>query len=240
MTSEMSANPVATVVLVHGAWHGAWAWERLTPFLRKSGVRYATVELPFTGLMDDIRATRHAIEAVRGPVLLVGHSYGGSVIGAAGDHPDVRGLVFVAAKVVRAGEPQDLEGDRLPPGHVSVLTPELIAAIRTLQDGTTTIAPHRAHEVFYNGQAAEDTVTAIARLRPVSRACATETPDACAWDSLPTTYIVCERDRALPPAVQKAYAARLKGETIRLPTSHSPFWSRPELLGAEIVRRLPR
>ncbi|WP_165494882.1 alpha/beta fold hydrolase [Actinomadura roseirufa] len=231
----MSETPV-TVVLVHGAWHGAWSFERLTPLLRDAGVPCAAVELPFTSYTDDVAAARSVIESVPGPVLLVGHSYGGSVISAAGDRPNVRELMFVAGKVAPAGGPQDLEASDLPPGHASVLTPELIDAILPEADATT-VDPGRAHDLFYNDCPPEDSAAAVRRLRPVSTRCAEGGPDVAAWEKLPATYVVCALDRAIPPAVQEAYAARLGVTPMVLPTSHSPFWSRPRLLAERIVHR---
>jgi pimeloyl-ACP methyl ester carboxylesterase len=75
-----------TVVLVHGAWHGAWCWEKVTPQLDEAGVAWMAVDLPFTSFEDDVAATRAAIDSAGGPVVLCGHSYGGAVITEAGGH----------------------------------------------------------------------------------------------------------------------------------------------------------
>ena len=103
---------MATIVLVHGAWHGAWCWERLTPLLDDAGVTSIAVDLPghgndrgpFTDLHGDADRVRETLDDVDGDVVLVGHSYGGCVITDAGAHPDVRHLVYVAAFPLDADE----------------------------------------------------------------------------------------------------------------------------------------
>src|SRR5437660_1682118 len=95
----------ADVVLVHGAWHGAWCWDGVVAELERAGISAATIDLPFTGLDDDIAAARQLIESSGEPTVVLGHSYGGEVIGrAAVDLPNVKRLVFLAAFQVDRGD----------------------------------------------------------------------------------------------------------------------------------------
>src|SRR3954447_5826138 len=102
----------ATIVLVHGAWHGAWCWERLTPLLDGAGVPSVAVDLPghgadpgpFTDMHGDADRVRDVLDGIDGDVVLVGHSYGGIVITDIGTHPNVRHLVYVAAFAIDADE----------------------------------------------------------------------------------------------------------------------------------------
>src|SRR3954468_22770120 len=102
----------ATLVLVHGAWHGAWCWERLTPLLDDAGVPWIAVDLPghgedpgpMTDMYGDADHVRRVLDSVDGEVVLVGHSYGGIVITDVGVHPAVRHLVYIAAFAVDADE----------------------------------------------------------------------------------------------------------------------------------------
>ncbi|MEV0679037.1 alpha/beta fold hydrolase [Actinosynnema sp. NPDC050436] len=227
---------MTTVVLVHGAWHGAWAWSRVEPLLREEGLSTTAVELPFTTFADDVGAVRDAVVAAGGPVLLVGHSYGGSPVSAASATPGVAGVVFVTAKVVRAGGPQDLGESELPAGHTSVLTPELTAAIELGDDGRTRVAAADALDLFYHDCPTGPAHAAARRLRPVAVACATGSPTSTGWQHLPTTYVLCTQDRAIPLAVQEAYASRLTGDRVRLHAGHSPFYSHPADLAHTLVR----
>src|SRR5687767_5236401 len=92
------------VVLVHGAWHGPWCWDKVVALLDEEGVPSVAVELPFTSFADDVAATRGVIQAVDGPVVLCGHSYGGAVITEAGHHPAVEHLVYLTAFALEEGE----------------------------------------------------------------------------------------------------------------------------------------
>ena len=95
---------VPGAVFVHGLWHGAWCWDDVRAALDERGIESAAVELPLTGLAADVRATRDALDAFGRPAVLVGHSYGGAVVTAAGTHPSVRELVYVAAYQLDEGE----------------------------------------------------------------------------------------------------------------------------------------
>ncbi|MGC5342874.1 alpha/beta hydrolase [Streptomyces sp. DT171] len=226
---------MTTVVLVHGAWHGAWCWDLVTPLLRDGGVAPVAVELPFTSFADDVAVVRAAVAEAGEPVVLVGHSYGGSVVSAASAAPGVAAVLYVTAKVVGTGEPQDLTGGALPEGHESVLTPELVAAIRFAEDRTT-VSADDAKALFYHDCPAGLAETGANRLRPVHLPCATGTPDDTNWSALPTSYVLCTEDRAIPYAVQAAYASRLDGETVTLSSGHSPFYSHPAELSDHILR----
>src|SRR5204863_8173715 len=93
-----------TVVLVHGAWHGAWCWDKVVALLEKQGIDVETFDLPMTSFEDDVAATTAALDRVDGEIVLCGHSYGGAVITNAGNHPNVRTLVYLTAFACDADE----------------------------------------------------------------------------------------------------------------------------------------
>src|ERR1700722_18503331 len=97
-------TPVTNVLLVHGAWVDGSSWTKVIPALESKGLNVVSVQIPLTSLADDVAATKRAIALADGPVLLVGHSYGGVVITEAGNDPKVVGLVFVSAFAPDAGE----------------------------------------------------------------------------------------------------------------------------------------
>src|ERR1700721_4832453 len=97
VAQALSKGPVKDVVLVHGAWADGSSWLRLIPLLEAKGLHVVCVQIPLTSFADDVAATKRIIDAQDGPVLLVGHSYGGAVIKHAGNNPKIAGLVYVAA-----------------------------------------------------------------------------------------------------------------------------------------------
>jgi pimeloyl-ACP methyl ester carboxylesterase len=217
------AANAATVLLVHGSAHGPWCWERVIELATVRGLRTVAVALPscgpdphgLGGPDDDIEAVRAAIDAAGAPVVLVGHSLGGMPVSeaAAGAEP-VRHLVYLAAFMLDVGETVADATRDLPPGDW-VLSP----------DGRT-VAAAEPSALFYGDCAPEVAAGAIARLRPQNPATALRPLRAAAWRSVPSTYVVCERDRAIPPALQERWARRAS-RVVRLDAAHSPFLSRP-------------
>jgi pimeloyl-ACP methyl ester carboxylesterase len=211
-----------TVVLVHGAWHGPWCWAAVLAGLDELGVPAVPVDLPGPGVHADGDHVRGVVDAVGGPVVLVGHSYGGAVITDAGTHPAVEHLVYLAALVPDKGETVpaiDVEG-----GETSAIPAALVV------DGDlVTLDPAQAPAVLYGDCSPADTARAVSLLRPQGLASFREGPRSIAWRERPVTYVVCGEDRALPAAYQLGMAARIPGAAVvEWPTaSHSPFLSMP-------------
>jgi len=215
----MAGEP--TFLLVHGAWHGAWCWDELAP--RLGAVR--TVELPSKGpdegdLYDDAAAVREAIDAVGGRVVVVAHSYGGAPVteGAAGA-PGLAHIVFVSAFLLDAGEALH--------GAVGGQDPDWWER----SDDGRMVTPLRPEEIFYNDCDPDVAAAAAARLTAQTAKSFTDPITRTAWREATTTYVICERDNAIPVFAQEAMAARA-GRVERLNASHSPFLSRPDELAA--------
>jgi pimeloyl-ACP methyl ester carboxylesterase len=224
-----------TIMLVHGAWHGSWCWAALRPHLHDRGFTTAVVDnpsvtTPGSDLAADGANLRRALDAVEGPVVVVGHSYGGAVVSAAGVHPNVERLVYLTAFALDTGE--SLVENALGGGEEMQL-----AAALVFDGDTVAVQPERAVELFYHDCAGEVAAAACAQLRPMSMAAMGGVVGAPAWREVPASYVVCSEDRAIPVALQRACAARV-GDVREMPTSHSPFLSRPDELAriiAEIV-----
>lgn len=227
-----------TVVLVHGAWHGAWCWERVGEELEAKGIPVVVPDLPGHGsdprppgdLHTDAARVAEVISAVEGPVVLVGHSYGGAVVTEAGVAPSVEHLVYVAAfnldqdeSVMSAAVGKAFGFD---PGPVDVLD-----HVTTGPDGMMTVSADGARLLFYNDCTSEDVDWATRRLCPQPSVALGQTPSAVAWRAKPSTYAVCSDDAIVPPGLQRLLAARA-GATVEWPTGHSPFISRPDLVTA--------
>jgi len=217
----------ATVVLVPGAWHGAWCWDLVTRRLDATHVPNIAIDNPSVArapasLADDGDNLRRTLDAIDGPVVLVGHSYGGSVVTDAGAHPNVVHLVYLTSFPLDAGE--SVSENALVGGEEMKL-PEAL----TFDGDVVRFAPERATEFFYHDCAPDAAAAAAAQLRPMSLAAVTGTPRAVAWREKPSTYVVCTEDRALPIALQQSAASRC-GAVVEMPTSHSPFASQPDLV----------
>jgi pimeloyl-ACP methyl ester carboxylesterase len=214
----------ATVMLVHGAFHGSWCWDAMRTELQRAGIETAVVDNPsVTGPGSDLAADgdnlRRALDAIDGPVVLVGHSYGGAVISDAGAHPNVEQLVYLAALVLDAGESAAVNA--LTGGEGSALGDAMV-----FDDGMVTVESDRVVELFFHDCTPEVAASAAAQLRPMTMAAMTAGSRAAAWRERPSTYVVCTDDRALPVPLQQSCAARI-GNAVEMPTSHSPFLSRP-------------
>jgi pimeloyl-ACP methyl ester carboxylesterase len=238
----MSAGPHGVdgcdpvVLLVHGAFHGAWCWERLIAELAGRGVTATAVELPYTSYDNDLATVRAAIGAAGAPVVLVGHSLGGGLVCAAGDDPRVVRLGYLCAMVVDANQPvpERLAKHQVRPEHQGGSTPELAAGMGLTADGWVTVDPAVAAATFFSDCAPADVELAVARLRPASPSSMTGLPAGEPWRTKPAGYIFTTEDRALPLEDQQAFAAGLTGPAHTLDSSHSPFWNRPAEV-AEIV-----
>jgi pimeloyl-ACP methyl ester carboxylesterase len=207
------------VVLVHGAWHGAWCWDKVVGGLRERNVPVTAVELPFEGLEADAAAARAVIAGAGDGVVVVGHSYGGAVISAAASGlTNVGHLVYLCAFML--AEDDDIAG--LMAAHPSTLTKYM----REI-DGRTTVDPGGVEDVFYADCSRSDIAVAVSKLRSVpSLNLRVRGGSPPAWRSIPSTYVVCSEDRAIMPSLQRRMAAHA-ATSVEWPTSHSPFLSQP-------------
>lgn len=214
------------VLLVHGAWLGAWSWERVQPELAARGWEVATVELPSVanrgaprfGLHDDAAVVRERITEIDRPVVVVAHSYGGAVVSqGAANLANVRHIVYVCAFQLDVGEClTDLCG-----------TPEWWSI-----DGDAMTADN-PREILFTDVPQADSDRAIARLKPFSYVAVTEKLTAAAWHSVSSTYILCEKDTKADVAqdVMSQRATHVR----RLSADHMPLLSTPLALTNLIV-----
>lgn len=230
--------PVKNIVLVHGAWVDGSGWQAVYDLLTRQGFRVAIVQEPETSLADDVAATRRVLDLEDGPTLLVGHSYGGSVITEAGTHPRVVGLVYVAAHAPDVGEDEAALGRRLP----SVLA-RTVGATQTTPDGYTYLDPAYFPVLF-----APDLPRAFAQFEARSQVLAAAAVFAtplrvAAWTTKPSWGIVAGDDKIIDPALERWYYARAHSRTTEIPgASHSVYASHPGEVAAVIAnaaRALP-
>ena len=235
----MNEQSSPKLILVHGAWHGAWCWAPLEPRLAERGVDFETVELTSQGwdplalgdLYSDAQVVRDAASSVGGPVVLLGHSYGGLVISQAAERLDnVAQLIYLTAFLPELGESlTDIVGPWVTSGVAD------ISWLQTTADGLLTVAKGRARDVFYNDCDAEVIAEAEARLRPQSGVSFQQQVDVS--PRLPSLYIVCNQDLTIPVAGQMQLAERA-GRICELSTGHCPFLSQPEQLSDLLAEQL--
>ncbi len=223
----MSDKP--TIVLVHGFWGGAAHWNRVIARLLDQGHhQIRAVELPLTSLADDVERTRKLVAQQAGPVLLVGHSYGGAVITQAGHAANVVGLVYIAAFAPDAGE---------SPGSLSqTFPPEAAANLEPDSDGYLWVRPERFGESFCQDlPAQEGLVMGLTQKAPLASTFG-DTLGAPAWRDKPSWYQISSADRMIAPQNQEHMAARLNArKVIRLDASHASLASQPDAVAALIA-----
>lgn len=216
------------IVLVHGFWGGAAHWAKvIVELARKGHVSLHAVEMPLTSLADDAERTRKMVRQVDGPVLLVGHSYGGAVISEAGNLPNVAGLVFIAAFAPDASEsPGGITQEHLP-----VAAPNLAPD----SDGYLWLKPDKFHESFCQDLSSDEAlVMAVTQKAPLASTFA-DTVSTPAWRAKPSWYQISSEDRMIAPENQERMSARMNArKVITLDASHASLASKPVAVAALI------
>jgi len=211
----------ANVVLVHGAWADGSSWSKVIPLLQAKGLHVVAVQNPLTSLADDVATTKRAIALQDGPVVLVGHSYGGAVITEAGNDPKVVGLVFVAAFAPGEGESVGSISAPYPPAPLG-------SELRPDAQGFLSITPKGIAEDFAQDLSDSEKQILTATQGPTNAAAFGATITTAAWKTKPSWFVIAANDRAIPPELEKAEAARLKATSITLPSSHLAMLSHPK------------
>jgi pimeloyl-ACP methyl ester carboxylesterase len=225
------AEPLKNIVLVHGAWVDASGWKPVYEILTRDGFHVTMVQEPETSFADDVTAAKRILDLQDGPTLLVGHSYGGSIITEAGVHPKVVGLVYVAAHAPDVGEDEGALGKKMP----SVLA-RTEGAIKKTPDQFTYLNPADFPKLFAPDLPREQ-AEFTARSQVLAAAQVFTTPlTAAAWKTKPSWGIVAESDQIINPDLERWYYARAKSHTTEIKgASHSVYDSHPKEVAAVII-----
>src|SRR3989449_7660330 len=215
-----SPQGVRNIVIVHGAWADGSSWSKVIPLLQAKGLHVVAVQNPLTSLADDVAATRRAIALQDGPVLLVGHSYGGVVITEAGNDPKVVGLVYVAALAPSDGESVASVTKAFPPAPLG-------SEVRPDAEGFLTVTPEGIAEDFAQDLPDNEKQLLTATQGPTAAAVFGATVTTAAWKTKPSWCVIASNDRAVSPELEKAEAEAMKATSITVPSSHVPMLSHP-------------
>jgi len=220
-TVSLASKP--TIVLVHGAFADGSSWQALIPLLLGDGYNVIAVQNPLSSLAADIATTKRVIDAQKGPVVVVGHSYGGIVIsGAASGNPNVKALVYLAAFAPEANEPVGPLTEKYPTALGKALRPDAA--------GYLYIACDQVHDVFAADLPKAAAAVVCATQKPVHNSVFGATIDSPAWKTIPSWYLVSRNDHALNPDLERFYAKRMKAKTSEIDASHVAFISHPKFV----------
>lgn len=228
---QQDAKP--SIVLVHGAFADGSSWAEVIPLLQAEGYTVVAVQNPLTSLADDVATTRRVIDDQAGKVVLVGHSWGGSVITQAGNHDKVSALVYVAAFAPQIGQSSSQTGKGFPP-------PPGLAHPVIGSGGYMTLSPEAIARDFAQDLPARQTQVMAATQGPIKAQCFEEKLTVAAWQSKPSWFVVAENDRMIAPEAQRVMAANIKATMTSVRSSHVPMLSRPKEVAGAILAAAKR
>ncbi len=218
--SQKIPKGIHNIVLVHGAFADGSSWNRIIPILHAKGYNVVAVQNPLTSFEEDVAATKRAIASLDGPVLLVGHSYGGMVITQAGNDPKVAGLLYICALVPDEGQAVGDVVKAFPPAPGS-------AEFRQ-SDGFLTLSPKGIHTDFAQDLPFQARNTLYSTQVPWAvRATMTKVTHA-AWRTKPSWFLIGIEDRMVPVALARAEVKIIGAASLELHASHVPMLSMPE------------
>ena len=221
LESTVAAAPptgIKNVVLVHGAFADGSGWEAVAKILEKDGYTVSVAQPPETSYADDQKATKAAVDAMGGPVVLVGHSYGGSIISEAGNDPNVAALVYIAAFALDEGESCAAIEQGVPPAT---------KAIKQDSNGNFWIdQEHFAADFAADVPPAMSHFMAVSQV-PISGDSFTHKVTSPAWKTKPSWYMVATADRSINPEQERMMAKRAHAKTIEVNSSHVAYISHP-------------
>jgi pimeloyl-ACP methyl ester carboxylesterase len=211
-----SPAPIKNVVLVHGAFADGSGWEAVAKILEKDGYTVSVAQPPETSYADDQKYTKAAIDAMEGPVVLVGHSYGGSIITEAGNNPKVSALVYIAAFALDDGESY---------ASIEQALPQASTAFKPDSNGNWWIEQaHFAADFAADVPPAVSHFMAISQV-PISTDSFTHKVTNPAWKTKPTWYMVAAADRSINPQQERMMAKRAHATTVEVNSSHVAYMS---------------
>ena len=226
--SQSGSKGIKNIVLVHGAFADGSSWSKVVSRLQTKGYNVIAVQNPLTSLADDVAAAKRIIAQMDGPVLLVGHSYGGMVISEAGKDPKVAGLVYVAALVPE-------EGQNVQEVNAAMPTTGVEREFQLSPEGFLSLSPKAVNESFAQDASPEERKIIFATQVTWAASATQEKVYSPAWKTKPSWVIVAAKDGMINPDLERYKAKLIKATTIELTSSHVPMISQPEKVTDFIV-----
>lgn len=228
VAAQTVTKGIKNVVLVHGAFADGSSWSKVVAQLQTKGYNVIAVQNPLTSFGEDVAATKRAIAKMDGPVLLVGHSYGGMVISEAGKDPKVVGLFYVAALVPEEGQNVNDVNAAMAPTAVG---PEF----QLSPEGFLSLSPKGINEFFAQDAPLDQRKIILATQVTWAAAATQEKVYSPAWQTKPSWSIVAKKDGMINPDLQRYKAKLIKATTIELESGHVPMVTQPTKVGAFII-----
>ena len=214
---SMSTKP--TIVFVHGLWADGSPWSKVINPLVDKGYKVISVQNPTTSLADDVTATKRAIDRADGDVILIGHSWGGSVITEAGADQRVKGLVYVAAFAPDKGETAGSLAESA--------APTILGGFVQNANGYLTLSREGVAKGFAGDLSPKEQDVVFAVQQPASKSVFGDVGVNAAWRTKPSWYVVASEDNAINPELEKRMAERANAKTTVLKSSHVAMLSKP-------------
>jgi pimeloyl-ACP methyl ester carboxylesterase len=218
-----------SIVLVHGGFVDGSGWEDVSKQLKKDGYNVAVVQNPTTSLTDDVAFTKRVIDAAPGPVLLVGHSYGGVVITEAGNNEKVKGLVYVAAFAPDKGESVDSLIKNPPPGAA-------VPPILPPQDGFLLLDQKKFAASFAADVDPKKASFMAESQVPWGVNALTGAVTEASWKAKPSYYLIAKDDKMIPPQAQRGMSQRINASVVEVAGSHAVYVSQPKAV-ADLIKK---
>jgi pimeloyl-ACP methyl ester carboxylesterase len=218
-SADSTPTGIKNVVLVHGAFADGSGWDAVSKILERDGYTVSVAQPPETSYADDQKYTKAAIDAMGGPVVLVGHSYGGSIISEAGNNPNVVALVYIAAFALDEGESC---------ASIEQAVPQASKAFKPDSNNNWWIEQeHFAADFAADVPPAVSHFMAISQV-PISTDAFTHKVTNPAWKAKPTWYMVASQDRSINPIQERMMAKRAHAKTVEVTASHVAYMSHPK------------
>jgi pimeloyl-ACP methyl ester carboxylesterase len=226
----MNAKPdstIKTIVLVHGGFVDGSGWEEVYKILKRDGYTVSVVQNPTLSLPDDVAITKRVLATHDGPVILVGHSYGGAVITEAGNDPKVAGLVYITAFALDNGESVNALIKDPPPGAP-------VPPILPPQDGFLLLDKAKFAASFAADVDPDKAAFMADSQVPWGLDALSGTVSQAAWRTKPSWYLVATEDKMIPPPAQQFMAKRAGATVVEVAGSHAIYVSKPDAVAALI------
>jgi pimeloyl-ACP methyl ester carboxylesterase len=222
-----------SVVIVHGAFADGSDWGKVVPLLQAEGIKVTVVQNPLTSLADDVAATQRVLNNQESAVVLVGHSWGGTVISEAGTDKKVRSLVYVAAFAPDAGQAVKDLGKEYP-------APSGVKDIAADKNGFLYMTSEGMARGFAQDLPPAQTAVMAATQGPIRASAFDDKTSAAAWKGKPSWYIVAKEDRMIQPDLQRAFAKKIGAKVSEIEASHVPQQSRPADVAKVIIQAVQK